>query len=191
MENGKILGHNFIDHDMEKIKNKDIRIPYVVYMWANYHLQGEEAVTFKEKLCTNTEMNDLIAQVLQAHGENNKHHLEYWFEKYNLLTKASSISSDGKKYKELDLSHIPDATLVKMCCDWSAVSQERGTIVQDWVKKNIFSSMWQHKKTNYKIKFTDKQKETIINNLDMLTNKNNVQLVNNDKTNEVSVGIPI
>jgi hypothetical protein len=117
------------DHDASKLVDPE-RDPYVHVSW-KYRMkdQGKE---YKPPADTEAKMREATLH----HVLNNKHHPESW---------ADSITSDSINPKDRDATpeKIVDATkmpidyVASMVADWMAMSEEKGTSIHDWIKKNV------------------------------------------------------
>lgn len=112
----KIDGLNDIakEHDLDKFSYENI-IPYI-WMTEYYRCKNNN-INFKypdgiEELCDNASYR---------HCNNNKHHPEFW----------------NKHSNNVDFCNMSYSSIVEMCADWAAMSQEKGTSLKDWVDNNV------------------------------------------------------
>ena len=69
------------------------------------------------------------------HIKHNKHHPEYWSDCGNDV--LNSANRDKPSTTMVDGSGMSDVAIAEMCCDWHAVSLERGNTAKDWADSNI------------------------------------------------------
>lgn len=137
-------------HDKSKFEEPE-KTPYVYITW-KYKCK-DDGMDFED--CDPPEdMDDKMFEATLHHIKNNRHHPEYHTEKVSLnqedRDKPPDEMVDGTKMNDIDIA--------EMCCDWCAVSQEKGGTPQSWADKNV----------NVRWEFTERQKDLIYHLLDVL-----------------------
>ena len=134
-------------HDDSKWKDPE-RPPYVFISW-QYHCKDTG-----EKFKTPDELKDLMSQATEHHVKNNRHHPEFHTKIDGGLINREDRDKPPKEI--VDATTMPSLDLAEMVADWLAMSEEKGTKVQDWADKNI----------NIRWQFTAEQVKEIQNLLD-------------------------
>lgn len=132
-----------ISHDLDK-QEHPLLIPYILIDWS-YKLKAEG----KEGL----EYTDDMHEATYIHITTNKHHPEYWADEVFLNKENRDEPSET-----VDATKMPLNYVMYMCCDWCAVSEERGSSPFEWANKNI----------NVRWKFTDEQIDFIYDTLERI-----------------------
>jgi hypothetical protein len=143
LERGKI-------HDNSKLEEPELT-PYIYTTW-NYRLKDlGKNPEFRKEI-----QNEMHEATLH-HVKNNSHHPEYFDEN----SEINRNDRDSKPDKITDSTSMQLVDIGEMCCDWCAMSKEKGENGPfDWAKKNI-NSRW---------KFTKEQEESIYKILEYLWN---------------------
>ena len=128
-------------HDKSKFKQPEMT-PYIFITW-KYKMKDEG-----KQFTVPKQIQDQMHQATQHHVLNNSHHPEYLCGK-----KSGVINRDNRdKPKQLiDGTKMPRIDIAQMCCDWCAVSQQKGGTPKKWAQNNI----------NIRWKFTKQQQQLI------------------------------
>lgn len=103
-----------LSHDMDKLKKFNL-----VRQALRFVKDGEEyPETYRA----------MMRAVVEEHVHSNKHHPEFW---------SGGLVSDSRQ----DATKMPVIYILEMCADWAAMSEEMGTSLLDWEKKNV-GSRW-------------------------------------------------
>lgn len=113
---------NVMYHDDDK-KADYLLDPYILVDWS-YKLKAEG----KEGL----EYTDEMHEATYCHIISNPHHPEYWADEVSL-----NKQNRDEPAELVDATKMPLGFVVEMCCDWCAVSEERGSSPFDWANKNV------------------------------------------------------
>lgn len=131
------------EHDSSKFMEPEYT-PYVHTTWKykQKRLGGDYEIP-----------EDMKAKTDEAtfhHIKSNKHHPEYWDDKVkpNCL---NSQDRDAPSGNMTDATKMPLTHIGAMMADWLAMSEEKNTNVNDWIKNNV----------NIRWKFSPKQVELI------------------------------
>ena len=115
-------------------------IPYVHLTW-RYKL-----VKLGQKYEVDKELEQQMQDATFYHVKDNAHHPEHW--DYDVTPQhLNPKDRDAPSTLITDATSMPLTYVASMVADWLAVSEERGTDVNDWIKSNV----------NIRWKFTDKQ----------------------------------
>jgi hypothetical protein len=85
------------------------------------------------------------------HISTHQHHPEYWDPSATPLT-LNTRDRDTPSGNLVDATRMPLSYIASMMADWLAMSEEKGTDVKDWIRKNV----------NVRWKFGDEQVKLII-----------------------------
>jgi hypothetical protein len=128
-----------LDHDASKWANPE-RDPYVYINWRYYQQRLGKEYEVPEG------MDEKLQQATFHHIKNNKHHPEYWDE--NVTIRCLNTQDRDKPAEEMvDATSMPLTYVASMMADWLAMSEEKNTDVNDWIKMNV----------NVRWKFTPQQ----------------------------------
>lgn len=133
-------------HDQSKFKDPEVD-PYVYITW-DYKCK-DDGVEFE---CPE-EMKDKMTEATEHHVNNNAHHPESHCEKKGKINREDR---DKPPEELIDATKMGDVDLAEMCCDWCAMSEEKGNTPRSWADKNV----------NIRWKFTDEQEELIYELID-------------------------
>ena len=132
---GKKIGKNFAYHDMDKITNTKLLIPYVFLTYKKKHPEIE----------ISDNMQNQIDSATLIHILTNEHHPEYWLkDKENL---DAFTRDNDMPIGMMDVTAMSNNAIEEMIADWCAMSEELGNTPQEWANKVI----------GVKYKFSDKQ----------------------------------
>lgn len=121
----KLLLNKVKDHDKSKLEDESEIKPYVFISWM--YKMKDQGIDYKIP----DDVDDTAATT--HHVLSNDHHPEYWSDNFNPINRV-----DRDKPKELiDATNMTDTAIVHMCCDWMAMSEEKGTDPMEWADKNI------------------------------------------------------
>lgn len=131
------------DHDASKWLEPEYE-PYLHVSWK--YRQKDLGKEYKPAPEIEAAMHDATFH----HVTNNKHHPEYWDD---AITQDSlnPKNRDEPSGRIVDATEMPLDYIAVMIADWLAMSEEKGTSVQDWMKKNV----------NIRWKFTPEQVDMI------------------------------
>lgn len=102
------------------------------------------------------DIDDLMNAATLHHVISNSHHPEYHSpDQENVINKKNR---DKPPEKTVDATKMPKMDIAEMCCDWCAVSEEKGNSPFTWADNNV-GKRWN---------FTEDQTELIYNILDKL-----------------------
>lgn len=118
-------------HDESKF-NFPEKVPYIWITWKYKCLA--EGWDFKKFNPPEDIEKDMVQATIQ-HVLTNSHHPEYHAPDIEGCINASS--RDKPSGKLVDATAMPDLDLAEMCCDWCAVSREKGNSPIDWARENI------------------------------------------------------
>jgi hypothetical protein len=137
-------------HDESKFYGPEVA-PYVYVTWEYYCKDNN--IPFEVDAAT----RDAMHKATEHHIHNNSHHPEF-FDKNSKINKEDK---DKSPQSITDATIMSDIDIAEMCCDWCAMSKEKGSDGPfDWADKNI-GKRW---------KFTDAQIDYIYTLLDFLWN---------------------
>jgi len=126
---GKKIGRDLQGHDASKFQKPE----YTPYVWLTWdYKMKDDGVDF--------ELPPKIAEqgheATLHHIRTNEHHPEYWDKNFEdgMLNKKDR---DGIPEKPVDATEMPVSAIEEMCCDWCAMSEERGNNPYDWADKVI------------------------------------------------------
>jgi len=115
-------------HDESKFKDPEIE-PYVLITW-DYKCKDEG-----KDSGFNEEQLDYMNTASEHHVNGNAHHPEF-----HVKTKIDLDREDRYAIPKevIDATGMGDLDIAEMCCDWAAMSEEKGeSTPMDWAKKNI------------------------------------------------------
>jgi len=139
-------------HDYSKLYNIDEYTPYILITWKYYCRDNNIKFELPQHI------NDIMDQASEHHILNNPHHPEYHQEiKQNLINKNNR---DDIPDQTIDATKMDFLSILEMCCDWCAMSEERKNSPFEWADK-VINKRW---------KFTDEQINLIYNTLNKLWN---------------------
>jgi hypothetical protein len=133
-EYADILQNNLSQHDETKYQSPEYE-PYVWLTW-QYKCKAEG-----NDFSLSEDIQQKIHDVTFHHVRNNSHHPEFWDK--NLKTNPISYEDRDKPSgivvcaKKMEIPSV-----LEMCCDWCAVSKERGNSPIEWAKQNV-GKRWQ------------------------------------------------
>jgi hypothetical protein len=114
-------------HDDSKLKEPE-KEPYVHISW-HYKMQAEG-----RKYDVSEDIKSKMNEASYHHVTNNKHHPEYYDESAEL----NQQDRDGIPDNVTDGTKMPDDSIAEMVCDWSAMSEEKGTNTpKEWADRVI------------------------------------------------------
>lgn len=134
---GRKLGKYYFLHDNDKLSSD---------FFHRYALTMKEHRTPSEQ--------KLLDTATLIHITNTPHHPEAWTKTNLTGFTRSNFTPNGI----IDARSMPLEFLKEMCCDWCAVSYERGNTPQEWVKQVV----------NIRWKFNNGQVKVINETIDML-----------------------
>lgn len=139
-------------HDKSKFEQPE-NTPYVYITW-KYRMKDEG-----KEFNVPQEVQDKMNEATVHHIISNSHHPEYWCGRKTGL--INQKNRDKPPEEIVDATKMPNEDIQQMCCDWSAVSEERGNSPLDWAKNNI----------NIRWKFTKQQEDLIYKTLNKIWSK--------------------
>ena len=148
---GNILGYDFSDHDKTKWDDDKINGFILSNAAANTGIMlDDDDLKIREK-------------AIFSHVKSEPHHPSYWdenctFEKYYVNPKGFLNDEDFVEGYVIDATKMDKKSIVEMCSDWCAVSDELGTDPHKWAEDNI-GTRWL---------FTEDQKVFLNNTLNTL-----------------------
>lgn len=107
------------EHDNSKFYLPE-REPYIDIAWS-----------YKDGRTPSQEEKDANTEATEHHVRSNRHHPEYHAEP------RESFINSGDRDEIVDATGMLYVDIAEMCCDWLAVSLERGTSAFDWAESNI------------------------------------------------------
>jgi hypothetical protein len=116
-------------HDCSKFVEPEYT-PYIHLTW-RYKL-----AKLGQKYEVDTELEQQMQEVTFQHVKDNSHHPEYW-DKNITPQHLNSKDRDSPSVLMTDATSMPLSYVAAMVADWLAVSEERGTDVNDWIKNNV------------------------------------------------------
>lgn len=148
---GNILGFDFSGHDSSK--------------WDADKIDGFILSNAATNMGLKLDADDLKIRETAVfyHIKSEPHHPSYWDDNITIDNYTMNPKGFGNK-GEFDNTFVIDATkmdkrsMVEMCADWCAVSDELNTNPHDWADANV-GTRW---------KFTDDQKNFLNNTLEVL-----------------------
>lgn len=126
---GKKIGRDFKDHDASKFQEPEY-IPYVWLTW-DYKMK-DDGVDFELP----PEIVEQRHAATYHHITHNEHHPEFWDPDME-DGKLSKENQDGIPKTPVNATEMPVKAIEEMCCDWCAMSEERGNNPYDWADKVI------------------------------------------------------
>lgn len=149
-KHSKELKKRMSSHDASKFKEPE-KSPYILLTWM-YKMKGDG-----QEMELSDEERKMIHDVTFHHVKSNKHHPDYWDDKlrenpinFEDRDKPSGVVVSGLKMDE--------HSMIEMCCDWCAMSREKGGNPQKWASDNI-GKRW---------KFSSEQESFIFETLNAL-----------------------
>lgn len=137
-------------HDETKYRKPEIE-PYIHITW-QYKMKDEG-----KKYDPPQKMKDAMNNATFHHIVSNPHHPEFWDK--NLSKDAYNRENrDEPGKKMVDAKRMHDLYIAEMVCDWTAMSEEKGTSLRGWADKNV----------NVRWGFNDKQSKLIYSLIDYL-----------------------
>lgn len=129
-------------HDLSKYSPIELE-PYIYLTW-RYRCPSEG----DEQFIVTDEMEARILAACTHHVQNNRHHPEYWDDKYN-----------GEDNGIVDGTKMPKDAIAEMCADWMAMSTELGGCPLEWFKLCNYTGTNNPEKTQHT--FTHEQQVLI------------------------------
>ena len=138
-------------HDATKFEEPE-KSTYVDLTW-RYKCE-REGIPFE--IDDPEEFQRRVTEATIHHVKHNPHHPEFFVTE----THINPDNRDAPPEAMVDGTHMSDIGLVEMCCDWTAMSQEKlgHNSAHGWAKANI----------NVRWKFTEAQEKRIYQTLDTL-----------------------
>lgn len=134
-------------HDQSKFKDPEMD-PYIYTSW-QYKCK-DDGVDWEPP----EGMDDKMNKATEHHVKNNRHHPEFHCEKeVDLINREDR---DKPPEELIDATKMEDLDVAEMCCDWMAMSDEKGGTPKSWADKNV----------NVRWKFTQDQEDLIYELID-------------------------
>lgn len=142
-------------HDDSKWKEPE----YTPYIWITWKYKCENEGWDFESYNPPENIDDMMNKATHHHVTTNSHHPEYHSsDKTDIINRKDR---DKPPENIVDATSMPDIDIVEMCCDWAAMSLEKGGTPQEWANKNV----------NVRWKFKPEQEKLIYQILDKIWNE--------------------
>ncbi len=128
-----------LDHDTGKFEEPE-RNPYVYIAWKYYQQKLGNEYEIPEEIQQKT------TEATFHHITTHKHHPEYWDDSVTIRC-LNTQDRDKPAEEMVDATSMPLTYIASMMADWLAMSEEKNTDVNDWIKMNV----------NVRWKFTPEQ----------------------------------
>lgn len=135
------------DHDLSKYKEPELD-PYLLISW-EYKDKDEGKPCY-----VSAEQRSQMQKATDHHVHTNSHHPEY----YDSSSTINKEDRDKNPDKIVDSTDMTELDIAEMCCDWCAMSEEKGNSPFEWADSRI----------NKRWKFTDDQVDLIYYILELL-----------------------
>lgn len=139
-------------HDDSKFEEPEMS----AYIWTTWKYKCKDDKLDFEDFDPPENIDDLMLEATIHHVVSNSHHPEYHAtDQENVINQENR---DKPPEKMVDATKMPELDIAEMCCDWAAMSKERGGSPKDWAKKNV----------NVRWKFNKEQEDLIYEVLDLI-----------------------
>lgn len=119
-----------MEHDASKWREPEYE-PYIHTTWR--YRQARLGMSYELPEAMNDKMNEATFH----HIKNNRHHPEYWDDTVTIdcINQANRDKPSGRQ--KVDATGMPLTYIGSMMADWLAMSEEKSTNVEDWIRNNV------------------------------------------------------